>query len=417
MTNATLYQPHWLRWFMWFWRAVLWVSLALAAYNTLHNNPALLGSWRGTAMFALIGVFLLVYELFEHSDARQNNRWPVPYWQVLSYVIVQISCSLVLLHYSSSFLGVLFALMGQVFAALERRHWLVTIGALVAVISVPLGIDDVIRSRDWAALGGFFLFIAGWIGLATFVGLLFSERHAREQLIAQLHQAKADLERYALQAEELAALRERTRLARDMHDSLGHALVVVNVQLEAAQRLYGIDRARGDASLASTRALVRDTMAELRRSLADLRADLPSRAHLPLALQSVADEVHARGGLQVRYTPPPELPPLPPAMAEALWRVAREALTNAERHAAASNATLALEGTHGSVVLRVTDDGAGLSAGALVRPGHYGVIGMRERIESLGGTFHIGERPGGGTLVEAQVPIASDHREPRMASD
>ncbi|MFN8569427.1 MAG: hypothetical protein U0Z44_18315 [Kouleothrix sp.] len=73
--------------------------------------------------------------------------------------------------------------------------------------------------------------------------------------------------------------------------------------------------------------------------------------------------------------------------------MAREALTNAERHAAASNATLALEGTHGSVVLRVTDDGAGLSAGALVRPGHYGVIGMRERIESLGGTFHIGERP------------------------
>lgn len=164
MTNATLYQPHWLRWFMWFWRAVLWVSLALAAYNTLHNNPALLGSWRGTAMFALIGVFLLVYELFEHSDARQNNRWPVPYWQVLSYVIVQISCSLVLLHYSSSFLGVLFALMGQVFAALERRHWLVTIGALVAVISVPLGIDDVIRSRDWAALGGFFCLLPGGSG-------------------------------------------------------------------------------------------------------------------------------------------------------------------------------------------------------------------------------------------------------------
>lgn len=405
MGERSMHQPGWLGWFLVFWRFMLWISLAVATYQALHDDPALLGSWRGAGMLGLIGVFLLAYELFERSDARRTGRWPVPYRQVLIYMSVQTSCALLLLHYSSGFVGVTFALMGQVFAAVERRHWLVPIGALVAVISVPIGIDEAIRDGDWGAVGGFVLFVAGWVGLALFIGMLFNERHEREHLIAELRRAKEDLERYATQAEELAALRERARLARDMHDSLGHALVVVNVQLEAAQRLYAVDRARGDASLAATRALVRDTMGELRRSLADLRAELPGLAHLPAALQSVADEVRARGGLRVNYTPPRELPPLPPATAEALWRVAREALANAERHAAAASATIALERHGGALVLRVADDGSGLSAGALARPGHYGVIGMRERVEALGGTFRIGERPGGGTLVEAQVPL------------
>ena len=86
-------------------------------------------------------------------------------------------------------------------------------------------------------------------------------------------------------------------------------------------------------------------------------------------------------------------------MTEALWRVAREALANVERHAAAGCAAVTIERTNGSLILRVTDDGSGVAPADLTRPGHYGITGMRERVEALGGTLQIAARPGGGTVV------------------
>ncbi|MEO7911071.1 MAG: sensor histidine kinase, partial [Roseiflexaceae bacterium] len=206
-----------------------------------------------------------------------------------------------------------------------------------------------------------------------------------------------------------AALRERARLAREMHDSLGHALVVVNVKLEAAQRLYAVEAGRGAAELEATRALVRATMTELRRSLADLRAPLPDHHDLPAALARLAAEVRTRTSLEVTYSATPDLQTasiqLKPEATESLWRVAREALANVERHAAAGCAALTLERQHGALILRVTDDGSGVAPADLARPGHYGIIGMRERVEALGGTLRIATRPEGGTLVEAVVPV------------
>ena len=88
------------------------------------------------------------------------------------------------------------------------------------------------------------------------------------------------------------------------------------------------------------------------------------------------------------------------------WRVAREALANVERHAAAGCAELTLERRNGALILRVTDDGSGMALADLARPGHYGITGMRERVEALGGTLRIAARPQGGTLVEAVVTVS-----------
>jgi len=406
MRNAHLHQPTWLPYFLIFWRLILWISLGVSVYYAWHDDPALLRSWRGPALVLGVGGFLAAYEIYTRAATR-GECWPVPYRNVLLYLIVQLTLVIILLHASSGFVGALFALMGQVFSSLPMRKWLVPIGAIVAVTSVPLGLDEAWVTSDWGAIAGFLLFMAGWVGMAVFVGLLFHERHQRERLIAELHEAKASLERYALQAEELAALRERARLAREMHDSLGHALVLVNVKLEAAQRLYAVDTRRGDAELEGTRALVRTTMTDLRRSLADLRADLPNSQDLPTALQHIAAEVRARSNLTIACSAPPapELAQLAPAAAEALWRVAREALTNVDRHAAAASASLSLARSNGAVVLRIADDGSGIAAADLARPGHYGITGMRERIEALGGTLQIAARPGGGTVVEAHVPL------------
>jgi signal transduction histidine kinase len=239
------------------------------------------------------------------------------------------------------------------------------------------------------------------------VYILAQQRAQLCELVDELRRAKSDLEASAAQTEELAALRERTRLSREMHDSIGHALVVVNVKLEAAQRLYARESRRGDAELEETRALVRETMAELRRSLADLRAPLPNHANLAAALRCTAAEIEARSTLAVNVQAPEYLR-LPPETSEAFWRVGREALSNVERHAAAASASVQLEQINGKLVLRIIDDGSGIRQADLARSGHYGVMGMRERIVALGGTLQITARHEGGTIVEASVPIKTD---------
>jgi signal transduction histidine kinase len=113
--------------------------------------------------------------------------------------------------------------------------------------------------------------------------------------------------------------------------------------------------------------------------------------------------------LQVVCTTPAAAIPLPPTTTEALWRVTREALTNVERHAHATHAALALECANGVLRLQVTDNGRGVDPQALQRPGHYGVIGMRERVQALGGSLRVVPCPQGGTLVEATVPVEHHH--------
>lgn len=402
--------PRWLRPFNIFWRIVVAVSLLLGAQDAVGQDATLLRGWRGALMLALILAFAAAYIWFDRNETRQQERWPVPYRTVLLYLIVQLAIVGGLLHFSSSFFGPLLSLLGHVFGALPMRRWWFPAAAIIALLAAPVGIYDAIAERDWGSVFGFVFSLSILIVLAAFVGLMFGEHYRREALIAELRRAKDDLERYATQAEELAALRERTRLAREMHDSLGHALVVVNVKLEAAQRLYARDAARGDAELQATRALVRETMGELRRSLADLRAPLPDHQNLPDALERLASELRARSSIAVTARAPEALAPIPPPAAEALWRVAREALANAERHSGAGSVAIGLERANGTLVLRIADDGAGIAPGALNKPGHYGILGMRERVEALGGALHVGPRPGsGGTLVEARVPLGEEH--------
>lgn len=405
MAEPTANRPQWLRSFLIFWRVMLLISLVFGVYSVYEVDPALLNSWRGLGLALTLAAFLICHELYERSEARRGLRWPVPYRQLLLYLAVQLALATVLLHYSATFIGPLFALLGQAFSSVPPRQWLVPIGAIIGLLLAPIGALESPGQFDLGGLIGFLFFMASWISIALFVAVLFRERAERERLIAELRQAKAGLERAALQTEELAVLRERTRLAREMHDSLGHALVVVNVQLEAAQRLYARDPARGDAELEATRALVREAMGELRRSLANLRAESFDAQNLPAALQRIADEVRTRGRLTVTCQLPARLDALDPEAGAALWRVAREALANVERHASASSATLALAAEPGALVLRVADNGAGIQPQQLARNGHYGITGMRERLAALGGTLTIASPPGGGTLVEARVPV------------
>jgi signal transduction histidine kinase len=241
--------------------------------------------------------------------------------------------------------------------------------------------------------------------LLLFMGRIITTSGERGKLIAELQAAKQALELARERELELAALRERERLARDLHDTLGHALVTLTVQLEAAQRLQSADPARASTLVAEMQKLTRSSMEGLRRSLDNLRTPGLGERSLSEALQALCSEAGKRFGAAVDCQLADGADSLPPPVAEALWRVAQEGLTNVEKHARANRVEVNLTLPPKEVVLRVADDGAGLSPGAENKPGHYGLRGLRERVEGLGGTFTVAPAGTTGTVIEARVPV------------
>ncbi|HEY6287451.1 MAG TPA: sensor histidine kinase, partial [Ktedonobacteraceae bacterium] len=216
-------------------------------------------------------------------------------------------------------------------------------------------------------------------------------------------------------------LRERTRLAREMHDTIGQALVLISVKLEAAQRLRERDPERCDGELESTKEIARETMTVLRASIADLRSPTLEHVHINHALSRTARELAQRTGLSVTYTLQADIDPLPASVEETLWKVSQEAFTNIEKHAHASHVQVRISRQGEKLLMSIHDDGIGLPP-ALNQPdkdgsfvyispgGHYGLRGMLERIEAIGGhlTLHSGKEQ--GTTIEVELPLA--HSEP-----
>ena len=391
--------PRFLRRMTWFWTLVLYV---LIVFN-LPGLVARLPGWPGIASLVALIVFCACYHLLY---LRDDNWWPMPPRRAVVYFSVQITALAVLLAFAPGFTGLGYALLAHICSLLPRRQWFAPLAALIGVMAWTNGALGEALRGNWGPLGVFLFVMVVFIGIFATFSVLAQQRHQLVQLVQELHRTKIALEAQATQAEELAVLRERARLAREMHDSLGHALVTVNVKLEAAQRLYARDPRRGDAELEATRALVRAALADLRRTLADLRAPIAGHPDLYAALRRLVDEIRATTPIAVTLQVPDALPELAPETGEVLWRVAREALTNVQRHAGAASASLTLTAHDDTLLLRVDDDGSGIRPADLGRPGHYGILGMRERVEACGGTLQIGPRPGGGTTVVARLPLA-----------
>lgn len=219
-----------------------------------------------------------------------------------------------------------------------------------------------------------------------------------EQLSDELALANEQLQLHAAQAGEVATARERNRLAREIHDGIGHYLTTINVQLEAAQAVLTSQPEQARGALDKATRLSREALDEVRRSVGALRADVP-RASLAENLRALADNVGVRVVLHWHGTPRP----LVPAVELTLYRAAQEALTNVARHAAATEADLTVDFTRADrVQLRVSDNGHGAPTGA--KPRGYGLAGMRERVQLLGGTVAFGNAPSGGFAVAVELP-------------
>jgi signal transduction histidine kinase len=230
--------------------------------------------------------------------------------------------------------------------------------------------------------------------LITRQALLAKDR--AEQLRQEIEAANARLRAYAAQAEDLATTRERNRVAREIHDGIGHYLTVVKTQLDAAAAILPAQPDKAREAILKSAKLTGDALDDVRRSVGALRTDT-ARPPLPEALQALVHEA----GLPVTIRLAGEPRPLAPGVEHALFRSAQEALTNIRKHAGATAAELSLDfAAGGRVTLAVTDNGRGAAGTAA----GFGLVGIRERIAVIGGRVESGNRPGGGFTLTVEVP-------------
>jgi signal transduction histidine kinase len=394
------------------------ILLALLTYNVLKDNPAYMHDWRGITCILLAVVALALYALPVLIGFEMDYPPPLPYALSVGGGMYLVVSLLTLIN--NNFSWVFYIAIGMSMGLFTRRRlvlvacvimltmfafqdlfWPLNTGSLVGLISEALPAISMV---------GFFLLFQN----------LLQERQERNALFKQLAQANTELEeahqqleQSVAQQQELAILRERGRLAREMHDTIGHALVLISVKLEAAQRLRTRDPARCDRELESTKEIARGTMTTLRASIANLRSPALEREQLYHALRRSADELALRTGLHVACMLPAESENLSEAVTETLWKVSQEALTNIEKHARANNVEIEVSRQGAQLCLRIHDDGIGLPAAfcqlhqeePLVDKGHYGLRGMRERVEAIGGQLTLQSAQGQGTTVEIRLPL------------
>jgi signal transduction histidine kinase len=254
--------------------------------------------------------------------------------------------------------------------------------------------------RPASVLGIFFL--AGIVFVVVITELAVKEQRAKrevERLVAELKLANDKLRQYAGQVEELATLKERNRLAREIHDSLGHYLTVVIVQIEAAMALIEKERERSLDGLRKAQGLAQKGLAEVRESVAALRASRPGTHSLIESLNNLFDECRVSGlSTEFRLMGTPRA--LSAAAELALYRAAQEGLTNVRKHSQAQSAIVTLDYAADSVWLRVQDAGVG----ATEPKKGLGLVGMHERVQHLGGELKIATAANEGFTLEVGLP-------------
>ncbi|MDP1580750.1 MAG: sensor histidine kinase [Candidatus Didemnitutus sp.] len=243
-------------------------------------------------------------------------------------------------------------------------------------------------------------YLAAFAFTAMFTVITKKALTAREQseaLRLELEVANQKLHAYAAQIEELATTRERNRLAREIHDGVGHYLTVVKTQLDAAAGLIGTDTAKARTNVEKAAKLTAEALDDVRRSVSSLKTDAV-RAPLAEAVQHLASLGEPTATVTILGTPRQ----LPPATEHALFRATQEGLTNIRKHARATNALITLDFRDAqSVRLEMADNGVGAN---VANGDGFGLHGMAERLALLGGTVNAGNRLEGGFALSVEVP-------------
>lgn len=334
-----------------------------------------------------------------------------PRWRAVALVVLRLGLvQLMTALDPAGFARALYLLMPfLVYFVLGRWASVVLAAGYLAVAALRLVPDGF---RQAGPVSDLLMFAIGMVVAVSTAAVAAGQQASRrraERLLGELERSHARLRAYAGQAAQLATATERNRLARDIHDSLGHHLTAIAIQLEKAETFRDLDPDAAGQALAHARRCATDALSDVRQSVATLRTEPLS---LPAALTALADALRGPAvTIRVDVDAAADGCLAEPVKAT-VYRAAQEALTNARRHASAGRVDVRLRVGEGHAVLEVVDDGCGFVAAgqvsALGSPAGAGsgLAGMAERVALAGGVLHIDSAPGRGTRVHVRVPLS-----------
>jgi signal transduction histidine kinase len=278
------------------------------------------------------------------------------------------------------------------------------------------------EKQSWEALGARSALLiplvtpsGSWVGLLTITspasgGLSRGSERDFVTIAAQVSLVLDNL-RLVAQAQETAVLRERQRLAREIHDTLAQGFTSIVMHLEAAEQALPTDEQITLRHLDQARSTARDSLAQARRVVDDLRPELLESTPFDQAIARVVEQWAAHSGVAAEFKVTGEIRPLHPQVEVTLLRSCQEALANIRKHAQATTVCVTLSYLGDTIILDVEDNGVGLAQPAAtpdgLTSGGFGLVAMRERVAQLGGELFVESEPGEGTTLSISLPVES----------
>lgn len=381
------------RLFMWFLTLVMAGMYAIA----LIEKPELRQPWQLIVFTGLMVGHVILHLLIEKIILNPKLT--------IAYIIVQGILGFTI-SWMAGYEGIIFAifmaLLGETVGmlGLTRATLVASLYYLtLAYINLRQIMDE--GSTGWMLIG----IIPVIIFVVTYVTLYRRQTDAREQaqaLAKELEKVNQQLSEYAAQVEDLTIANERQRMARELHDTLSQGLTGIILQLEAIEAHLTNNRIEKAISIVSNAMLqARSTLADARNAIDDLRGAQPENLESALRLevsrfQNATDIVC---DLELK-----EIPVLKEHIMETVVRNVAEGLTNIGRHAHAQKVTVSVSMEADVLLVTVQDDGQGFDPVG-IPSGHYGLLGIRERIRLLGGKLEIWSKSGEGTRLEMRIPV------------
>ncbi|MDO9086087.1 MAG: sensor histidine kinase [Anaerolineaceae bacterium] len=381
------------RLFMWFLTLVMVTMYAIA----LIEKPELRQSWQLIVFTALMAIHVFLHWQIEKIIINSKTT--------VIYILVQGILGFFICWMAGNegiIFAIFMALLGEVVGILGLSR-ATLIASLYYLILVYINLRHIMDegSSSWMLIG----IIPVIIFVITYVTLYRRQTDAREQaqaLATELEKVNQQLSQYASQVEDLTIANERQRMARELHDTLSQGLTGIILQLEAVEAHLSNDR------VDKARAIVSNAMLQARAALADARNAIDdlrntSVENLESALRLEISRFTSATDIPCEFLAE-DIPTLSKSLNEAIVRNVAEALTNIARHAQANKVKVEVSTDTDRLIITIQDNGQGFDS-EVIPSGHYGVLGMQERVRLAGGEFEIKSQLGVGTKIRMKTPL------------
>jgi signal transduction histidine kinase len=341
-------------------------------------------------LYSVLELIMLALPSFRNSG--------LPFFPLLGLVVVMRGCE----RFERTGRFIIAGLTFAIFASVQLLRGGIPPEAVIkasqqANRNSPHGFDPTVFILKFNAV---FAFGVALLFVMLLINALLEERKSRSELII----AHEQLRQYSLRIEDQSALQERNRIAREIHDSLGHTLTAQSIQLDSASLLLkSDDLEQAKTFLSEAKQLCKQALQEVRQSVSTLRNHPLQRKSLDIVVRELVKEFQTTTAIvplvqiQVNCAIPPEV-------ISAVYRILQEALTNITRHSKATEVTIQVFTQSLTLHLLVMDNGKGFDPEQ--NQTGFGLQGMRERTATLGGKFTLGSRPEAGCSITIQIPLA-----------